>query len=553
MKVLLKKDKNFHPIKYKSGDIADIPDRVACRWIERNIAEIFMEKSVLSQAFKLNKRVSIVILVKDALKYFKMCLDSVIKYTSNYELIIVDNGSGKTTKKYLEDEQAKLGFSLITNKENKGFSYGNNQAIKLSTCNYICFLNSDCVVTKGWLSRLMEGFEMPYAGIIGPSTSWCGGEQCIKSMMGKHDTMTLDEINAVSLEAGTVECDPMGFCYLVSKEVIDKIGVFDWKRYGLGLSEEKDFNWRAVQAGFKLYWVKDVYVHHWGNKTWKEIGLDPYKLLSKNRSILSGRIKNDPNIFIENDAEIGNIKKTEPRTDVIIPVLDREAETTKTLESLFKNNSNINVLIIDNGSDNLDYLKDFDVKIIKNSTNLGVTKTLNQGLRLAKSKYIVLMHNDIDVKTKDWIKKAIDFMESNTEVGAVGQAGWKRIDKNGRCGDRAMLRTSIEKYERKPSGDFEQVVILDGCCNVIRNIGLALDEELGYYFYDFDMSMQYQNSGYKLYVMNGSAIHFADDRKKATINLDKCKRTQSEENLYWRQSFTYFMNKWKGALPLEIQ
>ena len=38
MEVILNKDKNLHPNKYKKGDKVDIPDRVALRWIDRGVA-----------------------------------------------------------------------------------------------------------------------------------------------------------------------------------------------------------------------------------------------------------------------------------------------------------------------------------------------------------------------------------------------------------------------------------------------------------------------------------------------------------------------------------
>jgi len=87
--------------------------------------------------------VSIVILVKDALKYVKKCIESINKYTNRFELIIIDNGSNKQTKKYLAGLDY-LDFTLITNKENKGVSYGWNQGIKVAKYDYICFINSDC-------------------------------------------------------------------------------------------------------------------------------------------------------------------------------------------------------------------------------------------------------------------------------------------------------------------------------------------------------------------------------------------------------------------------
>ncbi len=524
---------------------------MAYRWIDCKFAENLEVQKVKPLW---HPKVSIIIPVKDALKYFKMCLESVIKYTSNYELIIVDNGSNKTTKKYLLGEQARLGFTLITNKENRGFSYGNNQGIKVATCEYLCFLNSDCIVTKDWLSGLMQGFLYPNAGIVGPSTCWAGGEQMIRRLAARHAAMTLDEINAISLDSGVTECELMGFCYLVSKEVIRTIGVFDSKSYGLALSEDTDYNWRAKKAGFRLYWIKDVYVHHWGSKTFKAIGINPYKNLTKNRSILKEKIKNNSSIFVKNNAVIKEIiglkVEKHDKTDVIMVTLDRQAETEKTLKVLFKNNDNINVLVIDNGSEDISYLKNYDVRVIKNKENTGVIKALNQGLELVKSKYIVVMHNDLVMNTKDWIGRAMKFMDRNDDVGMVGVAGWTELDKNGKYLTKNLV-TAIEKYNQKPKG-FEEVSILDGCCNVIRNIGLSYDNTYGVmHFYDLDISMQYKTKGYRLFVMNGSAEHLAEDRKTSTIENDKYKSLIGKEIDYYRERNEIFVSKWQHRLPVK--
>jgi O-antigen biosynthesis protein len=232
--------------------------------------------------------------------------------------------------------------------------------------------------------------------------------------------------------------------------------------------------------------------------------------------------------------------------DIIIVTLDRQTETTKTLEALFENNKDINVIIVDNGSDDLSYLGRFDVRVIKNNKNVGVPKAYNQGLDIATSKYIVLMHNDIVISTKDWIDTAVRFMDKNPKAGIVGQAGWKIITRDAKHG---KLKTSIDHYRQKPNG-FEQVSSVDGCCNMIRDIGLRLDEFLGYYYYDYDLSMEYRDLGYKLYVMDGSSDHLSDHkgRFEATINLDKCRASADRTN-----ARNYFLNKWEGYLPVCVK
>lgn len=524
----------------------DIPINVAKRWIECQIAEPIANPK--TNNYTPHDRVSVVILVKDALKYFKQCLDSVVKNTRNYELIIVDNGSGPETKKYLADKQAELGFVLITNSKNKGFSYGNNQAIKAATSEYICFLNSDTVVTFNWLGLLMEGLKLPEAGAVGPSSCWVHGKQMLAEY-SRYRTKGADTyIDNVEPPAGYEEFNYpdylVGFCVLVKREVIEKIGGFDHHSFPLALGEDVDFSVRIARAGYKLYWIKGCYIHHYGSATICESKINWQKLAHDTRPALKANLDSDK-VKIDNDVKITSIIKPESRVDVIIPVLDRQEETSQTLKSLFKNKG-INVIVVDNGSDDLSYLNEFDVNIIKNKDNTGVTVAYNQGLKSSTSKYTVLMHNDIVVKTKDWIDKAVGFLDSHPDVGIVGQAGWVNLGSTGTY-RRQDLLTSIDVYEQKPDG-FKEVAVLDGCCNLIRNIGIRLDEMLDYFLYDFDLSLQFRKAGYKLYVMDGSAIHFADDRARATVSLGKYKNRGSG----WSHAHGYFYAKWKGMLPLSV-
>ena len=45
----------------------------------------------------------IIIVVRDQLRYFKECIESIKENTSHYTLYIWDNASGSETKKYIED------------------------------------------------------------------------------------------------------------------------------------------------------------------------------------------------------------------------------------------------------------------------------------------------------------------------------------------------------------------------------------------------------------------------------------------------------------------
>src|SRR5207244_7609631 len=72
-----------------------------------------------------------------------------------------------------------------------------------------------------------------------------------------------------------------GFCLLVRREVLEKIGGFD-ERYGVGYFDDDDLCMQARQAGFQLVVAQNVFIHHFGNKTFQRLGLDCRKQLREN-------------------------------------------------------------------------------------------------------------------------------------------------------------------------------------------------------------------------------------------------------------------------------
>ena len=64
-----------------------------------------------------------------------------------------------------------------------------------------------------------------------------------------------------------------GFCLLMKRAVYDAIGGLD-ERFGLGLFDDDDLAERARRAGFELAVAHDLFVHHFGSRTFAGNGID---------------------------------------------------------------------------------------------------------------------------------------------------------------------------------------------------------------------------------------------------------------------------------------
>ena len=72
-----------------------------------------------------------------------------------------------------------------------------------------------------------------------------------------------------------------GFCLLMKRDVYDTIGGLD-ERFGIGFFDDDDLAERARRAGFELAVAHDLFVHHFGSRTFAGNGVDAERLLDEN-------------------------------------------------------------------------------------------------------------------------------------------------------------------------------------------------------------------------------------------------------------------------------
>ena len=217
-------------------------------------------------------KLSIITLTYNKLKYTKKYIESLYKYTKDFELIIVDNGSTDGTREYLKSLN---GVKLIFNDENVGFSKGNNQGLEIAEGEYIGFLNNDILLYPNWFEECEKVFRKENAAFVGP----------------RHINPHFDNTNEKNYiqffkknfkfkneyEKNFDEC--VFSCVITNREVLNKIGNFD-ENYSPAFFEDNDFKYRAVLAGYGIYVVNTACFFHFGSITSQDYDFN----LEKNRS-----------------------------------------------------------------------------------------------------------------------------------------------------------------------------------------------------------------------------------------------------------------------------
>jgi GT2 family glycosyltransferase/glycosyltransferase involved in cell wall biosynthesis len=224
--------------------------------------------------------VDIVVPIFNARADVVACLESVLRHArGDWRLVPVDDASTDAMLAVWLDDLARREprVRLLRNDENQGFVGTANHGMREADGRDVLLLNSDTVVSEGFLAGLQGA---AYAGdgpaIASPlsnnATILSVPEFCADNPLPRG--YSLDEFAALvagtSLRRRTVLPTAHGFCMYVPAIVMETIGLFDQTHFGRGFGEENDLCERSRAAGFPSVVADDVYVWHSGGASFGE-------------------------------------------------------------------------------------------------------------------------------------------------------------------------------------------------------------------------------------------------------------------------------------------
>jgi len=235
---------------------------------------------------------SICILTRNQGELLQQCVVSCIAEIERTgmaaEVIIIDNASSDGSPQRVATLSPAI--RVIRNEENLGFSAANNRAIRSSRGSRVLILNDDAVLREGSLRLMLRKLDCsPDVAALGPkllnpdgSPQWDYTNKRFPHLRGvicqllrldrflrrwtfARDFLTLNRDMGQSGETDHVA----GACLLLQRRALDAVGLFDEAFYFW--YEDADLCHRLKKAGWKIYYLAEAEVIHWGSSSFKKL------------------------------------------------------------------------------------------------------------------------------------------------------------------------------------------------------------------------------------------------------------------------------------------
>jgi len=255
--------------------------------------------------------IDIVVPVYNAADDVRVCVASVLAHLRpDVRVVLIDDASpdARIAQFFAELEtRAHPQVMLLRNERNLGFTGTANRGMELSRADVV-LLNSDTIVTAGWLDAIMHcAATDARIGTITPFTN--NAEICSFPRFcednpwprGADPEPVRAAIAAVAVPTYPDLPTGVGFCLYLRRALLDDVGVFDMA-FGMGYGEENDLCLRAARAGWRNVLADNAFVVHTGGRSFEgqkgELGVRNMALLDERHphyhDMVRGYIAADP-------------------------------------------------------------------------------------------------------------------------------------------------------------------------------------------------------------------------------------------------------------------
>lgn len=468
---------------------------------------------------------------------------------SNWELCLADGSDSE--HKYVEEICRKL--SAVDNRikyekleKNLGISENTNHCIKMSTGDYIALFDHDDLLHPSALYEVMRAICFENADYV-----YTDENTFIKYPTQRVFTHYKPDFSPDTLRSNNYICHFSIF----SKKLLDSVGYFRSKCDG---SQDYDLILRLTEKAKKIVHIPKV-LYFWRshkNSVASSIGAKPYVINAAKQAITDHLKRVGLEGTVENSAVISTYKINykiygNPKISIIIPNKDYIDDLDKCINSILRKTTynNYEIIIVENNSteqatfEYYEKLKVYkNIKIVIWDDEFNYSAINNFGEKYATGEYILLLNNDVEIITPNWIEEMLMFAQ-RSDVGGVGiklyypddtiQHGGVILGMGGIAGHaHKNLPSSSYGYVGRASYA-QNLSACTAACFMVRKsvyeeVG-GLDEGYKVAFNDVDLCMKIRKAGYLIvFTPYAEMYHYESKSRGFEDTPEKVKRFNSE-------------------------
>lgn len=420
VKMFLRKLKTYRPPKKAMSYKA---------WLKKNKVTKKELELQRQHVFEYKPLISIVVpLYETDRRFFCQLIDSVLGQTyQNFELCFADGSNTDALKGVIDNnyqDESRIKYKKL--KENLLISGNTNAAIEMATGEYIMFADHDDLLSPDAL------YEMVYA---------LNNDREIDVVYSDEDKTNFEnnkyfephfkpDFSIDLLRSVNYICH----LFMVKRELMDEVGYLRTEYNG---AQDYDFVLRCCEKAKKIYHVPKV-LYHWrcherstsSNPASKmyafEAGKRAIEAHYERVGITGVSVELTPNLGLYRSRfEV----KGNPLVSIIIPNKDHTDDLDKCLQSIINKSTytNYEIIIIENNSEwpeTFEYYKKLEndnerCRVIYWKKEFNYAAINNFGAKEAKGDYLLLLNNDTEVITPDWMEEMLGYCQRE-DVAIVG-------------------------------------------------------------------------------------------------------------------------------------
>jgi GT2 family glycosyltransferase len=499
------------------------------------------------ERMSLKPKISVIIPVyKVKHSYLQECLGSLeAQIYQNWEACIVDDcsqdpGIDQIITAFIKRNPHRVVYAK--NEKNLHISLASNRALEMATGQYIAFFDHDDRLLPNALAEVVRFINLHEEPEILYS------DECIidedGDVIGTYHKPDWSPFMHLSVNYTT-------HFSVYQRQVLDKIGGC---RAGFEGAQDHDVMMRAVEVARKPVVHIPINLYQWRShklSTASSSGAKPYAAIAGIKAVEEACARRGRPATVEFESQIHHYKvkfhlqKPEPLVSIIILSKDGYNLLQTCLAAIFEKSTykNFEVILVDHESKDPQCLQLMEtyLKLHQNRFSrlpykgeFNFAAMNNLGVNQARGDYLVLMNNDTEVITPDWIQEMLALAQF-PEVGAVGAKLLypnRRIQHAGIVGLGSQIAGHIGLLEKSDSlGYFayhqttHEVLAVTGACLMVEKakylkVGGLEEKFVPNGFGDVDFCLKLRQSGFNnLYVPYACLYHKESVTRKVSFEL----------------------------------